>query len=334
VKDEITALLSNKLVSNAAAQWSASNKIELLDNVANFVYQFQSQDQWKILRITHSSHRSEEQIIAELDWINYLHDSGVPVARPYVSKNKRLTEIFPVQNSYFTAVSFTFAPGQLIESADPAQWNTALFQNLGRIMGKMHRATKEYKPILLPERRPEWYEDDLLKNARQYLPSDQVQAAYELEDILTQFSQLPTSPDDYGLIHSDVNPTNFHVDNGKITLFDFDDCAYNWFVNDIAVAMPLYSSMFKEPDWGTRLCEYIVWFMQGYEEENHLDDKWLNLLPICMRLQNLITLVAMHASNVPGSQYHSFYELVLKTYREGHPMFNYDFREACKSLKF
>jgi Ser/Thr protein kinase RdoA (MazF antagonist) len=90
--------------------------------------------------------------------------------------------------------------------------------------------------------------------------------------------------------------------------------------------------MFKKPDWETRLCEFIVSFMRGYKEENHLDDKWLNLLPICMRLQNLITLVAMHQANVPGSQYHSFYELVLKTYREGHPLFDYNYREACKSL--
>jgi Ser/Thr protein kinase RdoA (MazF antagonist) len=331
VKDEITALLSNKLISNAAAQWSASNKIELLDNVANFVYQFQSQDQWKILRITHSSHRSEEQIIAELDWVNFLAEHTVPVARPCSSRNQRLTETFPVGDSYFTAVVFEFAAGQLIENADPAEWNPDLFRSMGRIIGSMHRVAKVYHPAHLSQRRPHWYEDDLIQNARQYLPPEQLQAADELEEILSQFSQLPTSPDDYGLIHGDVNPTNFHVDNGKITLFDFDDCAYNWFINDIAVAMPLYSSMFNKPDWETRLCEFIVSFMRGYEEENHLDDKWLNLLPICLRLQNLITLVAMHQANVPGSQYHSFYELVLKTYREGHPLFEFNFREACKT---
>lgn len=332
MKDEITKLLNNKLVSNAAVQWSASNKIELLDNVANFVYQFQSEDQWKILRITHSSHRSEDQIIAELDWIEFLFERGVSVARPILSRNQRFTEPFPVRNSYFTAVAFEFAPGQLIENADPDAWNPTLFQNLGRIMGKMHKASRDYNPQKLKEKRSHWYEDDLIQNARQYLPLDQMQAADELEEILSQFSQLSTSPDDYGLIHGDVNPTNFHVDNGKITLFDFDDCSYNWYINDIAVAMPLYSSMFKKSDWETRLCEYIVWFMQGYKEENHLNDKWLNLLPICMRLQNLITLVAMHQANVPGSQYHSFYELVLNTYREGHPLFNYDFRKACKFL--
>lgn len=332
MKDEITALLSDKLVSAAAGLWSASGKIELLDNVANFVYQFQSGKQWKILRITHSSHRSEDQIIAELDWVNFLAEHAIPVARPWLSKNQRFTETFPVDNTYFTAVVFEFAPGQLIENADPAEWNTGLFRSMGQIIGSMHRITKEYHPAHIPQRRPHWYEDELIENARQCLPPDQIQAADELGEILNQFNQLPASPDDYGLVHNDVNPTNFHVENEKITLFDFDDCAYNWFINDIAVAMPLYSSMFLKPDWETQLCDYIVSFMQGYEEENHLDDKWLNLLPICMRLQNLITLVAMHQANIPGSQYHSFYELVLKTYREGHPLFDFDFRKACNFL--
>lgn len=334
MKDEISALLNNKLVSAAAAQWSASNKIELLDNVANFVYQFQSQNQWKILRISHSSHRSEDQIIAELDWINFLYEHDVPVARPFLSRNQRFTETFPVQNSYFTAVAFEFAPGQLIENADPAEWNPTLFQNLGRIMGKMHKATREYNPQYLKEKRQHWYEDDLIQHASDYLPDDQKQAEQEMAEIMDQFNQLDAGSDHYGLVHNDLNPTNFHIHNGKITLFDFDDCAYNWFINDIAVAMPLYSSMFSKPNWEARLCEYIVWFMRGYEEENHLDDKWLNLLPVCMRLQNLITLVAMHQAKVPGSQYHSFYELVLKTYLEGHPIFHFDFREACKFLKF
>ncbi len=330
MREEIQALINDQLVSKAVSQWYSRGKIELLDNVSNFVYQFQSGQQWKILRITHSSHRSEDQIIAELDWVNFLAEHAIPVAQPCLSKYQQLTETFSVGETYFTAAVFEFAPGQLIENADPAEWNSSLFQSLGGMLGKIHSATKAYHPQHLKEKRQHWYEDDLFQNKRDYLPPDQLAAADELDDILTQFSQLPASQDDYGLVHNDVNPTNFHLQQGKITLFDFDDCAYNWFINDIAVAMPLYSNMFSKPDWEKRLCDFIYWFMRGYEEENHLDDKWLNLLPICMRLQNLITLVAMHQSNVPGSQYHSFYELVLKIYREGHPLFKFDFREACK----
>jgi Ser/Thr protein kinase RdoA (MazF antagonist) len=76
LKKEIEALMNPQLVSAAASRWSAKGKIELLDDVSNFVYQFQSEDAWKILRITHSSHRTENQIIAELDWVKFCNYSA------------------------------------------------------------------------------------------------------------------------------------------------------------------------------------------------------------------------------------------------------------------
>jgi Ser/Thr protein kinase RdoA (MazF antagonist) len=134
--------------------------------------------------------------------------------------------------------------------------------------------------------------------------------------------------DSYGLVHCDLNTTNFHVNNAQITFFDFDDCAYNWFVNDIAVAMPLYSELFAKADWEARLTEFFQWYMRGYSEENHLDESWLEVLPISLRLQNIICLIACHQSNVPNSRYRSFYELVLKIYQQGHPIFDFDFRKS------
>jgi len=328
LRKEIEALMNPQLVRAAASKWSAKGKIELLDDVANYVYQFKSDAGWKILRITHRSHRTEHQIIAELDWINYLHRQGVPVALPCPSRNQRLTETFSVQDSYFTAVVFEFAPGQFVEETNQGMWNPDLFQQLGSIMGAMHRASKTYNPKHLEEKRPDWWEDPLIRDARKYLPPDQMDVAEELDQILSHFNQLPKSKDDYGLIHGDVNPTNFHVSGGKITLFDFDDCAYNWFVNDIAVVMPLYSSMFSKPAWEEQINVFVSWFMQGYRAENELDDSWLDFLPTCLRLQNIITLVAMYEANIPDSRYNSFYELVLKIYREGHPLFSFDFRKC------
>ncbi|HSM26060.1 MAG TPA: phosphotransferase, partial [Anaerolineaceae bacterium] len=232
---EIASLMNPKLVQSAAAQWEGKSKIELLDDVSNYVYQFQREDGWKILRITHSTHRTENQILAELDWINYLFDREVPIALPRRSKNQQFTETFPMKDSYFTAAVFDFAPGQFVEEANPAVWNTDLFYQLGTIMGRMHQMSKVYDPAHLTEKRPSWQEDDLIKNAWHILPAELQSAADEMTAILQQFDQFPATKDNYGLIHSDVNPTNFHVLDGKITLFDFDDCAYNWFINDLAV---------------------------------------------------------------------------------------------------
>jgi hypothetical protein len=64
-----------------------------------------------------------------------------------------------------------------------------------------------------------------------------------------------------------------------------------------------------------------------------LDEFWLDYLPDILRLQNIITLISCYQSNVPNSQYHWFYELVLRICQQGHPIFAFDFRNAYESLK-
>jgi Ser/Thr protein kinase RdoA (MazF antagonist) len=74
--------------------------------VTNFVYEFKSHKERRILRFTLSSHHTEDEIVAELDWVNFLVQQGVPASRPLLSKNKKLTERYPVQGSYFIATVF------------------------------------------------------------------------------------------------------------------------------------------------------------------------------------------------------------------------------------
>lgn len=324
----VTALLNPGLVATAASQWHARGETTLLDDVTNFVYAFESPSGRAILRLTHSSHHTEAEILAELDWINYLTDHGVPACRPLPSRNTRLAEVCPVDGSYFVAVASEYAPGRFIDEANPEEWNAAFFRAFGKTVGKMHAVTKHYAAPQLGQKRPQWHEEDTLRKASDYLPADQKLAATDLEKLLARFGAAQPSRDSYGLVHGDLNPTNFFVLNGQITLFDFDDCAYNWFINDIAVAMPRYSPLFSTAGWEAPFTEFFQQFMRGYSEENHLEPIWLDYLPDSLRLQNIITLIACHQSNVPDSQYRSFYELVLRVYRQGHPLFAFDFRRA------
>jgi len=332
MKEAISSLVQPELVTKAIAQWDSAEDAILLDDVTNMVYEFRGLQGRRILRLTHSSHHTENEIIAELDWMNFLIRQGVPASRPLISQNNRLTECYPVQNSYFVATAFEYAPGRFADWSSPQDRNPALIQTFGRIVGKMHRATKKYQPQNLKQKRSHWYEEDTLQNAVDYLPADQKQVAFDLEELLERFSRITPTSDDYGLVHGDLNPTNFHVNDGQLILFDFDDCAYNWFINDIAIAIPLHSDSFAHRDWEARITDFFQWFLQGYREENHIDEEWLEYLPASLRLQNIINLIALYQSNIPNSRYHSYYELVLKTYQEGHPLFHFNFREVYKSL--
>ena len=87
-------------------QWNATGEAILLDDVSNFVYEFPSQDERRILRLTHSSHHTEDEIVVELDWLKFLIQDGVPASQPLLSQNGRLSECYPVEGSYVVATVF------------------------------------------------------------------------------------------------------------------------------------------------------------------------------------------------------------------------------------
>jgi hypothetical protein len=59
----------SEIITEATSQWDATGEAALLDDVSNYVYEIKCQNERRIFRLTHSSHRTEEQIIAELDLV-------------------------------------------------------------------------------------------------------------------------------------------------------------------------------------------------------------------------------------------------------------------------
>jgi len=88
------------------------------------------------------------------------------------------------------------------------------------------------------------------------------------------FESLPKNESNFGLIHGDVHQGNFHIDEqGSLTLFDFDDCVYHWFLYDIAVVLFAVEEFKLDPGF------VFDSFFQGYTQENHLSTEELKRLP-------------------------------------------------------
>jgi Ser/Thr protein kinase RdoA (MazF antagonist) len=144
-------------------------------------------------------------------------------------------------------------------------------------MGKIHALTKTYHPS--GTRRPEW-DDPINLVGRQWIPEPELQQKFDA--IITQIRQLPKT--DYGLIHQDAHPANLFVDaSGQITLFDFDDCGYGWFIYDIAMVV-FYTVMHEPTD---KIREFFRAFWQGYQQENHLDSAWLAHIPLFLKYREI-----------------------------------------------
>lgn len=262
--------------------------IRALDAFESFIYEFERADGAYILRISHTLRRSPALIQGEVDWINYLAAGGVSVAKAIHSANDQLVEaIDDGQSGHFLATAFVKAHGQRPWDS----WTPALYTTYGRLLGAMHALTQHYQPA--PGAwRPAW-DDASMDFVGRYLPATEGLAKAKYHALCEHLHTLPQDNTVYGLIHQDAHGSNFLVDEaGQITLFDFDDCVYSWYANDIAIV--LFYTVMDAEDWPAYTQEFMTHFLQGYRQQYRLDPQWLREIPHFLKLRELELYAVMH----------------------------------------
>ena len=285
---QIIARFNDSILHEAMRRYRiAKYGVKALEAVENFVYEFERDGQGYILRIGHSFRKSEAFIQGEVDWINYLARAGVSVARAVPSENEKLVEVIDDgQGGQFLVTAFVRAAGQ---PPWDAGWTPERFEAYGRLLGKMHALAVDYQPIAA-WKRPEW-DDASMKFVDLYLPASEVIARQEYQSLLEHIYSLSKDKTSYGLIHQDAHQNNFFIDvNGALTLFDFDDCAYSWFMNDIAIVLFYISLDAYElgyPTVESFTKEFVTHFLKGYRQACTLDSTWLKEIPTFLKLREL-----------------------------------------------
>jgi Ser/Thr protein kinase RdoA (MazF antagonist) len=261
------------------------------------VYGFGREDKNYVLRLTPSS--ADTDLIRQrtiLAWMAYLAAQGAFVTEPLPSQSGNLVEVIPSSDGDWLAVAFTRAEGILSEELSLDQWSQEQFQMLGSSIGKLHAiargcvASKESSY-------PDWENGGNLF-------CDRIQNETWLNErqsrVLEQIRSLPKTVDAYGLIHCDLHFGNFFLDipGQKITLIDFDDCAYGWFVMDIAVLLFDVLVLYTDSDKDEYGRHFLRNFLTGYLAENPLSHIWLEQLPLFLKLLE-INVYDMVAKSYP-----------------------------------
>ncbi|MCP4363498.1 MAG: phosphotransferase, partial [Chloroflexi bacterium] len=289
IKDRYNDDILHTMMQRYAIQ---PEQIQLLDGFESFMYAFERDGEAYILRVGHSLRRSIPLIQGEVDWINYLAAGGASVSRAILSENRNLVEIVDDgQGGHFLGTAFVKAQG-----APPgrAVWGAPLFEEYGRLIGRMHALAKNYQ---LPDpawKRPEWDAPGML-DMEDWLPASEGPVLKKYYTLKTYLDTLPKDGDTYGLIHQDAHGGNFFVDDaGRITLFDFDDCAYSWFMNDIAIVLFYAAVNTDDPSAFTE--HFMTHFLKGYKSKNHLNPAWLKEIPHFLKLREIDLYAIIHRS--------------------------------------
>lgn len=257
--------------------------LDELDGFESFIYEYRKDGNSYILRIGHSNRRPGNLVQAEADWINYLVDGGVGASRALPSSLGNLVEtVDDAEGENFVATAFEKAPGK---PPHEIGWNEERQLAYGRLIGRMHTVTKSYIPTTPGCRREEW-DSDVADTTLKFLPAEDEDVAARYQAAMTAVNTLPKTKDNYGLIHFDAHSGNFFMtEDNQLTLFDFDDSAYSWYIND--VAMVLFYKVKNLPDKATHTAEFMPHFLRGYRAEAELPADWLGTLPLFMKLREI-----------------------------------------------
>jgi len=266
-----------------------SDQIRPLDAIENFVYEFEREGHSYILRIGHSLRRSEAMIQAEVDWINYLAAGGVSVSQAIQSESKKFVEVIDDgQGGQFLVTAFAKAQGQ----PPHGLWTPTLYTAFGHLLGSMHALSERYRPSQLAWRRPEW-DDEIMDFVALYLPPSEHVAQQKYQALSDHLRTLPTDSRYYGLVHFDAHEGNILVNEaGHLTLFDFDECTYSWYANDIAIA--LFAMAMDTPDVPAFTQKFMSHFLRGYRMAYPLDRRWLREMPVFLKMVEIFTYAVIH----------------------------------------
>lgn len=260
-----------------------------------------------VLRISATGDRTENDYCAETEFVRYLAKNGAPVADVIPSASGKLVEIIDGADSseasdctdsivagddgaasVFISL-FEYAKGMLLadnayryrEGAPLSEY----FFNTGKTLGKIHALSKNFEPVA-GHRRPDYFDKYNMEYINQLIPDKYSELKSAIAARLEKFRALPTDTQSYGLVHFDFSDGNYHIDmdTGAITVFDFDNCLYCWYMFDLA-NLWLHNEGWtrQEPDPGKRFKLMQQCFdlqLQGYKSETDLPEEMLEKLPL------------------------------------------------------
>lgn len=283
--------MDNQIIHEGAKLFNTKVN-RLLGGFSNNVFECEQKDKDIILKVYQSTTIHKESILAELDWIRYLHQSGVYVTAPLLSVNERFIEtIHGDHGEEFYVLAFEKAKGSVVDTSNTDVWNKGLFYQWGKTLGRIHALSKFYKPSDENTKKHEW-NNGLIFSTNMNGISNKVHEKWQ--SFIHEMNKLPKDTDSYGMIHHDLHHHNFYVNGNDLVLFDFGDCEYNWFAYDIAIVIYHAVQTIDQKNTQGRkefAIHFSASFLQGYTTENRMDNFWLSKLPFFLNYRQVYSYI-------------------------------------------
>jgi len=205
-----------------------------------------------VLRVHRLGYHTEPEIASELAWMDALRaEAGVRTPRVLPAADGRRVVTVPERGgaSERYCVRFEFLPGAEPGGSDGnRELASTHFAELGEITARMHRHAREWP-------RPAWftrfhwdYAAAFGQQARWGRWQDGIGVGPSERTILTRLDSVlrarlrafGSGPARYGLVHADTRLANLLVHDGSVSVIDFDDSGFSWYLYDLGTAVSFF----------------------------------------------------------------------------------------------
>ena len=231
------------------------------------VYLVETQTSQYVLRVSHAHWRSQCEIGFELELLEFLNQTQIPVAYPLRTKDGELWIPIQAPEGDRYAALFIYAPG-CIAIGD---LNASQSYTLGKTVAELHRVTPKFESQFS---RPDLTLDFLLSQSMQtILPFmsdhqyDRSNLVHTADQLMAELAKHPTDFPHWVMCWGDPHSGNVHFTrDDRLMMFDFDQCGYGWRAFEVA-------KFFQVAIRGGVSIQVRSAFLAGYQAVSSLE-KW------------------------------------------------------------
>ncbi len=292
--------LEETILNSALSLWDlpAKSKIRLINVSENLTYLVEANGIPKsILRVHRPDYRSQQEIESELIWLDRIQYENL-IATPTVFRGKDAARIqnikSPNTGRLVNLVMFEFVEGSNPEADDD---QSELFHSLGEMAAILHKQARLWtRPADFF--RQHWNLEAIIGDKPLWGKwQDAPGVTGEIFSILSRAEKLlcdkiiafDQSNRNYGLIHADMRLANILRNNDHLTLIDFDDCGFGWYLYDFAASV---SFMETRTDLEKLKHEWMKGY-RGLEPLSENDERLIDSFVMLRRLA-LLAWVGSH----------------------------------------
>ncbi|HTT52495.1 MAG TPA: phosphotransferase [Streptosporangiaceae bacterium] len=242
-----------------------ASTVRLLNVSENATYLVEDPGQGPcILRVHRLGYHTQAEIESELAWMDALRaEAGVRTPRVLPAPDgQRVLALPDVEEAPDPAagvepgslrhcVRFEYLPG-----TEPADDDAAHFAELGEITARMHRHARQwarpawftrfswdYDAAFGPH--PRWgrWQDGIGVG-----PAEQAVLGRLDQVLAARLARFGTGPERFGLVHADTRLANLLVDGGRVSVIDFDDSGFSWFLYDVGTSVSFFEHQPHVPE--------------------------------------------------------------------------------------